>query len=121
MGLAFDDRVQDTSTTTGTGDLTLSGTAPTGRVDFNTAFGTTVRFPYMCESATGADWEVGIGYLSASTTLVREEIKRSSNSNSAVSFASGTKTVSCVWPAFMANEYSNFAVANLLARGIYFP
>lgn len=90
------DRVKDTTTSTGTGNLTLSGTAPTGFVNFNTAFGTgsANKFQYVIDSSGGSEWEVGIGYLSASTTLVRETILASST-GSAVSFSAGTKNVRC--------------------------
>jgi hypothetical protein len=91
--MAYADRVKDTSTTTGTGNLTLSGTAPTGYQSFNTAFGTGVYFPYTI--AAGSEWEVGEGHLSASTTLVRDTVWASSNSGSAVSFSAGTKDVFC--------------------------
>ena len=91
------DRVKDTSTTTGTGSLSLSGTAPTGYQSFNTAFGTGVYFNYVIEG--GSEWETGIGHLSASTTLVRDTILSSSNSNSAVSFSAGTKNVFVTVPA----------------------
>jgi hypothetical protein len=93
----FADRVKDTSTTTGTGNLTLSGTAPTGYQSFNTAFSTNTKFYYVIDG--GAEWEVGCGYLSAATTLVRQTIHASSNSNSAVNFSAGTKTVFCSIPA----------------------
>lgn len=93
ISVIFADRVKDTSTTTGTGDFTLSGTAPTGYQDFDAAFGTTgQRFAYCIDSG-GGDWEVGVGYLSTSTTLVREEVTASSNAGAAVDFSSGSKTV----------------------------
>lgn len=92
---AFSDRVQDTSTTTGTGNFTLSGTAPTGKVDFNTAFGTQQRFFYTIQGQSGSEWETGEGYLSDSTTLVRDIVRASSNSGSAVNFSAGTKDVFC--------------------------
>jgi hypothetical protein len=92
---AFKDRVQDTTTTTGTGNITLSGTAPSGKVDFNTAFGTTQRFYYTIQGQSGSEWETGEGYLSASTTLVRDRVIASSNSGSAVNFSAGTKDVFC--------------------------
>jgi len=98
----FADRVKDTTTTTGTGNITLSGTAPTGFQDFNTAFGTGKPF-YYCISA-GAEWEVGDGYLSASTTLVRDNVIASSNSNALVNFSAGTKTVICTLPAVAARN-----------------
>lgn len=95
--MLFKDRVKDTTTSTGTGNLTLSGTAPTGFVNFNTAFGTGSgnTFQYVIDSSGGSEWEVGIGYLSASTTLVRSTILASSNSGSAVSLSAGTKNVRC--------------------------
>jgi len=99
----FSDRVKDTTTTTGTGNITLSGTAPTGYRSFNTAFGTNVYFTYVIEGA--GEWEVGRGYLSASTTLVRQQIYSSSNSNAAVNFSAGTKYVFNSIPAFLANDY----------------
>lgn len=91
---AYIDRVKDTTTTTGTGNVTLSGTAPTGFQNFNAAFGTQVRFPYVIDGGTG-EWEVGLGYLSASTTLVREVVQSSSNAGAAVNFSAGTKDVFC--------------------------
>ena len=94
---AFAERVRDTTTTTGTGNVTLSGTAPTGFQSFNSAFGTSVRFCYCI--AGGAEWEVGEGYLSASTTLVRDVVTASSNSNAAVSFSAGTKDAFAVLPS----------------------
>lgn len=88
------DRVRETTTTTGTGNLTLAGAA-TGFVTFHSVFGTNAPVNYVVSSSGGAEFEEGSGYLSDSTTLVRERIHRSSNSNSAVSFSSGTKDVFC--------------------------
>lgn len=101
---AYADRVKDTSTTTGTGDFTLSGTPPTGGfVSFDAAFGTDNPFEYAIELQSASEWETGIGYLSASTTLVRSEVKASSNSGAAVNFGSGTKTVFAGFNATGAN------------------
>lgn len=88
------DRVRETTTTTGTGNITLAGAAA-GFVTFNAAFGTGVPVNYVVSSSGGAEYEEGSGYLSDSTTLVRERIHRSSNSNNAVNFSSGTKDVFC--------------------------
>ena len=92
------DRVKETTTTTGTGSITLAGAA-TGYQSFNSAFGTGVRFYYAIGSATGSEWEVGEAYLSGSTTMVRDEVFSSSNSNALVSFSAGTKDVFCTIPA----------------------
>lgn len=102
-------RVKDTTTTTGTGNITLSGTAPTGYQTFNAAFGTDVRFFYVIAAQSGAEWEEGQGYLSASTTLVRETVLYSSNSNAAVNFSAGTKDV------FNAN--SAYEIDKFVSRG----
>jgi hypothetical protein len=94
----FADRVKDSTTTTGTGNVTLSGTAPTGFQSFNTAFGVGPIFNYVIVGSSG-EWEVGIGSLSGATTLVRSTVLASSNSNALVSFSAGTKEVFCTIPA----------------------
>lgn len=100
----YADRVKDTTTSTGTGSITVSGAAPTGFRSFNSAFGTNVRFYYSIVAIDGngaptGEWEVGEGYLSASTTLVRDDILSSSNAGAAVNFGAGTKSVFCTIPA----------------------
>lgn len=92
MPLAVADRVKETSTTTGTGDITLAGAA-TGFQTFNTAYGAGPPFEYTIELQSGSEWEVGRGHLSDATTLVRDFIDASSNSNAAVNFSAGTKNV----------------------------
>jgi hypothetical protein len=86
------DRVKETTTTTGTGSLTLAGAA-TGFRSFNAAIGQGPRFYYVAELPGASEWEVGVGYLSAATTLVRETVLKSSNAGSLVSFSAGTKNV----------------------------
>jgi len=90
----FSDRVKDTTTTTGTGDITLAGAPDTGFVAFATAYATgTPKIPYAIVHRTANEWEVGWGTLTASTTLQRTMVLRSTNSNAAVSFSAGTKDV----------------------------
>ena len=86
------DRVKETSTSTGTGNFTLAGAA-TGFQTFNSAIGVSNTTTYVITDATGAQWEVGLGTLSGSTTLVRTQVFSSSNAGSAVNFSAGTKTV----------------------------
>lgn len=88
----YKDRVRESTSTTGTGDITLAG-APTGFQSFNAAYGTSVQFDYCIVSATGTEWEVGEGHLSAATTLVRDTIHDSSNAGAAVNFSAGAKDV----------------------------
>jgi hypothetical protein len=88
----FRDRVKDTSTTTGTGALTLSGVAPTGYQTFANAFPTGTPFLYCV--AGGAQWETGTGYLSAATTLIRDSVFESSSGMGVfVDFSAGDKEV----------------------------
>lgn len=91
------DRVKDSTTTTGTGSITLSGTAATGGFQtFANAFGAAApNIPYCIVDSANNAWEVGIGTLSGSTTLARDTVLASSNSNALVNFASGTKDVFC--------------------------
>jgi len=78
-------RVKETTATTGTGSFTTAG-AVAGFVTFNTAFGTNRKFHYWAVNETNDEWETGIGYLSASTTLVRDTVLSSTNSDAAVNF-----------------------------------
>lgn len=110
MGL-YADRVKETSTSTGTGNFTLAGAVSQFR-GFNAVFGTNVRFYYAIVGQTGTEWEVGEGYLSGSTTLVRDDIFSSSNSNAAVNFSSGTKDVFCTIPAAESSDKSKTAALN---------
>lgn len=89
------DRVKETSTTTGTGTLTLSG-APTGFQTFSSAIGNTNTTYYAIDN--GAQWEVGIGTVGAGT-LSRDTVLESSSAGAKVDFSAGTKTVFCNYPA----------------------
>ena len=102
--IKFYDRIKETTATTGTGDITLAG-AVTQFVAFSSRFAVNGdKFYYCIAGQSGSEWEVGRGYLSASTTLVREQVFESSNSNNAVSFSAGTKDVFVTIPADRMNE-----------------
>ena len=98
MALTLADRVQETTTTTGTGTVTLLG-AVTGYQSF-AAVGN-ANTTYYCIAGLGtAEWEVGIGtYTSSGTTLARTTVLASSNSGSLVSFSAGTKSVFVTYPS----------------------
>ena len=102
--MAYFDRVQDVSSTSGTGALTLSGTAATGYQTFASAFAINDSISYAITDATSGAWESGIGYLSASTTLVRNQCLQSSNAGAFVNFAANSKTVFCTLPATTATD-----------------
>jgi hypothetical protein len=95
MALVVKDRVQETSTTTGTGTLTLSGAA-SGYQSFSSAIGNGNTTYYAISS--GTDWEVGVGTV-GSGTLSRDTVLESSNAGSLVDFSAGVKTVFCTYPA----------------------
>ena len=98
MALVIADRVKVTTTTTGTGDLSLAA-ASTGFQDFS-AVGDGNTTYYAISSALGSEWEVGLGtYTAAGPSLSRDTILASSNSGSAVNFSAGTKDVYVVAPA----------------------
>lgn len=97
MALVLADRVQDTTTSTGTGAIALDNAPPTGYQSFavigngNTTYYTIVG---------GSEWEVGVGtYNSTGPSLVRDTVLSSSNSNSLVNFSAGTKQVFVTYPA----------------------
>jgi hypothetical protein len=95
MALVVKDRVQETSTTTGTGTLTLSGAA-SGYQSFSSAIGNGNTTYYAISN--GTDWEVGVGTV-GSGTLSRDTVLESSNAGSLVDFIAGVKTVFCTYPA----------------------
>jgi len=98
MALIVKDRVQETSTTTGTGAFTLDG-ALTGFQTFSSAVGNG-NTTYYAIVGTGSEWEVGLGtYTSVGTSLARTTVLASSNSGSAVNFTAGTKNVFVTYPA----------------------
>ena len=92
---AFADRVKESSTTTGTGTLTLDGAA-TGFQTFSGAFGNSVSVYYVI--AGGSEWEIGIGTTGAGT-LTRDTVLQSSNADAKVVFSAGTKDVFCSYVA----------------------
>jgi hypothetical protein len=100
MALVLNDRVKETSTTTGTGTFTLAG-AVTGFETFSTAIGNTNTTYYAISLQGGSEFEVGLGTVGAGT-LARTTIISSSNSDNAVNFSAGTKDVFCTLPASKA-------------------
>ena len=96
MALVLKDRVKETTTTTCTGTYTLAG-AVTGFEAFSQIGDGNTTY-YSCTD--GTDFEIGIGtYTASGTTLARTTILQSSNSDNAVSWSSGTRTIFCTLPA----------------------
>ena len=99
MALVINDRVKETTTTTGTGTVSLGG-AVTGFETFAAGIGNSNTVYYCIAHQDQAEFEVGLGTLDGdSSDLARTTIISSSNSDSAVDFSSGTKDVFCTIPA----------------------
>ena len=90
MALILKDRVKETSSSSGTGSITLGGAFP-GYQTFNAAIATGSTVYYTIHNLTaGSDteWEVGVGTFTATTTLSRDTVL-SSSTGSKVSFTAG--------------------------------
>ena len=98
MAFVLADRVKETTTTAGTGTVTLLG-ASTGYQSFS-AIGDGNTTYYTIAGQGTSEWEVGIGtYTLSGTTLARTAVLASSNSGSLVNFSAGTKDVFVTYPA----------------------
>lgn len=97
MALVLADRVKETTTTTGTSDFALGG-AVTGFQTFSAGVGVSNTTYYAVSQ--GSDFEVGLGTLSGDgLTLARTTVLQSSNSDTKVSFAAGSKEVFVTYAA----------------------
>lgn len=118
MALVIADRVRETSTTTGTGTLTLDG-AVTGFRTFSSAIGNTNTCYYTI--TMNGDYEVGLGTVGAGT-LARTTILKSSNSNTAVNFGAGTKDVFVTYAADKAvykDASNNVNALGTISSGVW--
>jgi len=96
MAFVINDRVKETTSTVGTGTVTLSG-AQTGFQSFSSGIGSGNSTYYTI--ALGSQWEVGIGSLTNATTFTRDTVISSSNASSLVSFTTGAKDIFSSLPA----------------------
>ena len=103
MSRLFYDRVKETTTTTGTGDITLAG-AVNQFVSFSSRYAVGDLFRYAIVGQTGTEWEGGEGTLLTTTTFRRLRIFVSSNADAAVNFSAGTKDVFVTIPADYMNK-----------------
>jgi len=121
MALVLADRVQETTTTTGTGSVTLGG-AVTGYQSFAVIGNTNTTF-YCIADQGGANWEVGIGtYSTTGPTLARTTVLASSNSGSLVNFTAGVKTVFVTYPSEKSvnlDSSGNVSALGTIASGVW--
>lgn len=98
MALVLKDRVKETTTTAGTGPVTLAGAA-SGYQSFAVIGNANTTYYTIVDPITG-DWEVGVGtYTASGTTLSRDTVLESSNGGSLVTFTSNSKDVFVTYPA----------------------
>src|SRR5437879_426046 len=98
MAWVVADRVKETTSTTGTGDLTLLGAVAQFQA-FSAVCVDLDQVPYVIVGQGGAEWEVGIGTWHAGNTLTRTRVTASSNAGAAVNLSAGTKDVFLGWLA----------------------
>jgi hypothetical protein len=101
MALVLNDRVKETSTTTGQGTLSLGGAA-TGFETFVTGIGNSNTTYYLAAHESDGTWELGIGTVTDASpdTLARTTVIDTSAGNTTkIDFASGSKTIFCTLPA----------------------
>jgi hypothetical protein len=118
MAFVTSDRVRDTSTTTGTGSITVSGTAPTGYQTFSAVLSVADLFYYGIQGQTTSEWEVGIGTYSSANVFARTTVLSSSNSGSAVTFSAGTKDVFTTLAASRTVQLNNSGNATALGTPV---
>jgi len=99
MALVVKDRVKETTTSTGTGAITLGGAAD-NFVTFSSVLSDTDTTYYAIVDDGNDDFEVGLGtYASGGNTLTRTTVLASSNAGSAVNLQAGEKNVFITYPA----------------------
>jgi len=117
MAIIYADRVWQTTTTTGTGLLTLDP-SPLSFRTFLAAIGSANQTYYTIEDLTSGDWEVGLGTVGVGT-LTRDSVLASSNSNALVPLVSGTKNVYAVSPStFYTGALSSASHSSLDHTGL---
>ena len=98
MTLVVGDRIQETTTTTGTGTITLLG-AVTQFQSFAAGVGNGNSTYYTIADQSGVNWEEGIGTYTTSGSTLTRTVLASSNAGALVNFPAGTKNVFCSYPA----------------------
>lgn len=115
--MQYADRVKETSTSTGTGNLTLGG-AVTGYRTFAAAVAAALPMIVVIQNSDESEWEVSEATHNGSNTLTRTRVIASSNGGSAVNFSAGDKVV---FLTFAAEQITDRGVTHCVAAGFFLP
>lgn len=117
MAFHAEDRVAGMSTTSGTGNLTLSGTVPYLYRPIHGPYAVGDEFDALIISADGSSWEQSKCQLATATTIARLKVYSNSLSTTAfINFNSSAKTIFVDLPAAKANIYNS----QMYTDGTYF-
>jgi len=108
------DRCLETTTTTGTGAITLLGAVTGYRTIMSVVTGSQ-QFPYVIVG--GSEFEVGYGTRTGATTFTRDTVLASSNSGNLVNFSAGTKEVWMDLPSDQIEVLTSARTENLIVNG----
>ena len=99
MAFIVADRVQETTTSTGTSNISLAGASSNLYLPFSAKCANGDVTPYCIQHQTAGEWEVGMGTWQTGNILVRTVVLASSNAGALVNFSAGTKDVFLTQPA----------------------
>jgi len=110
MAFKLGDRILETTTSTGTTDISLSNVSPSGFNTFHSGIGHGVGTYYSIVHQTADEWEVGYGVVTTGDPLYPAQgdaplltrqvvLKSSKTDDTVVSLSAGTKDVFVVYPA----------------------
>lgn len=117
MALIWADRVRDTTASTGTGTLTVSGSPPVNYQALNTEFATDDLFEAVIVHQTQAQWEQSLCRYLGSNNFERVLVHDgSSGPGTLVNFSPGTKDVAHVSPAHYGTDESLTAARTYYVR-----
>lgn len=111
------DRVKETTTTTGTGAITLLG-ASAQFIAFTSKFATSEFLEYAIIGQSGTEWETGLGQLASATVLNRLQVYGSSNANALVNFSAGTKDVFNTLSQSYVNKVTTYGQTISISQGV---
>lgn len=119
--LTYANRCKESTTSTGTGIITLNGVASGAFKSISSRVPIGGMFPYCIVGQTGSEWEVGRGTLLTSTTFSRDIVEESSNSDALVNFSAGTKDVFITHPASISHDILTLGQGLAARNGLAMP